>query len=120
MSETCKDKVCPKLSAPVYVPKLGIQMHEVKCIEHRCAHYKHILGNDPQTGKTIDHWDCSLNWVPLLLIETSKEVRQGAAATESLRNENVSIGTAIRNAIRAKDGQTLISEYMIGSLPGGS
>lgn len=43
--------------------------------------------------------DCSIKWLPVLLIESSKETRQAAAAVESLRNENVNAGQQIAAAL---------------------
>jgi len=99
MSETCKGKVCPKLSGPVFVPKEGIKMHEVICIEHRCAHYQHLLGNNPQNGQGIDHWDCAFNWSNILLIEGAQQTRQAGAAIESFRNEMVRGNVEARNLL---------------------
>jgi len=67
--------ICPLLNKP--------------CIEGKCKFWTHILGKHPQTGNPVDHFDCAVTWLPVLLIETSQEVRQGAAATESFRNEVV-------------------------------
>jgi len=50
------------------------------------------------TGKEIDEWGCSIAWLPHLLIENAGQVRQGAAATESFRNEMVK---ASENSIQA-------------------
>ena len=69
------------------------------CLEHGCRWYVHVMGTNPQTGAQMDGWSCAVEWIPVLLIETSKEIRQGAAATESLRNENVAIGSALSKAI---------------------
>ena len=89
MSDTCKGKVCPKLSGPVFVPKQGIVLHEVVCIEHRCAHYQHLLGKNPQTDAPLDHWDCAFNWTNILAIENAQQARQVGAAIERARNESV-------------------------------
>ena len=48
-----------------------------------------LRGIHPQTGQEVDEYDCSIKWMPLLLIEGSKETRQAAAAIESFRNEMV-------------------------------
>lgn len=61
-----------------------------ECIEHQCKFYVHLLGVHPQTGNPIDNFDCSIAWLPVLLIESAKETRQTAAAVESFRNEMVS------------------------------
>jgi hypothetical protein len=62
-----------------------------ECIGKRCAWATKIIGKHPQKDQQIEKWDCAIRWIPLLQIETSKEVRQGAAATESFRNEVVSL-----------------------------
>lgn len=59
------------------------------CIQFKCMFWTQLRGNDPQTGKEIDEWDCAVKWLPILLIENAKEVKQGAAAIESFRNEMV-------------------------------
>lgn len=54
-----------------------------------CKWYDHIRGMNPQTGEEIDRWDCAIALLPLLSIEVASQVRQGAAATESFRNDVV-------------------------------
>ena len=48
-----------------------------------------IAGQDPQTGKDIDEWGCSMAWLPVLMIENSRQQHQTGAAVESFRNEMV-------------------------------
>lgn len=59
------------------------------CIGLECSWFIQVRGTDPNTGKEVDEWGCSIAWLPHLLIENAKETRQGAAATESFRNEMV-------------------------------
>jgi hypothetical protein len=59
------------------------------CIELQCSWYTQVRGRHPQTGNEVDEWACAVAWIPVLQINTSQEVRQGAAATESLRNQVV-------------------------------
>ena len=54
---------------------------------HKCPLWTCLRGANPQTGEDVDRWDCAVAQLPLLMIETSQQVRQGAAATESFRNE---------------------------------
>lgn len=54
---------------------------------HKCPLWTCLRGANPQTGENMDRWDCAVAQLPLLMIETSQQVRQGAAATESFRNE---------------------------------
>jgi len=56
-----------------------------KQVIQRCPLYIKLRGNNPQGGE-VDEWACAIAWLPILLVENSKEVRQGAAATESFRN----------------------------------
>lgn len=56
---------------------------------HKCPLWVKLQGKNPQTGGLVDEWDCSVAWLPILLIENAQETRQGAAATESFRNEMV-------------------------------
>ncbi len=70
---------------------LGAKCEEVKEVEgkqvlFRCPWYKMLRGIDPNSGKEIDEWGCAIGWFPILQVEIAKEVRQGAAATESFRN----------------------------------
>jgi hypothetical protein len=73
-SEKAK-KICPLLKKP--------------CIEHECAWYVQVRGYHPQSGDPVDHWDCSIVWQPILMIENSQQQRQTGAAVESFRNEMV-------------------------------
>jgi hypothetical protein len=59
------------------------------CIENKCAWYQQIRGINPNTGESVDEWQCAINLLPLLLIENSKQQRSTAAAVESFRNESV-------------------------------
>lgn len=59
------------------------------CVEHKCAWYMHVIGMDPNTGQSIDHWNCAISWLPTLTIENSQQQRQTGAAVESFRNEVV-------------------------------
>lgn len=59
------------------------------CVGLQCSWYTQVRGRHPQTGEEVDEWACAIAWTPILLIETAKEARQGAAATESLRNKVV-------------------------------
>jgi len=79
------EKLCPLLKEP--------------CIEHKCKFYVHLLGNDPQTGKAIDKFDCAMAFIPILLIEGAQQSRQAGAAIESFRNEMVLTGQGLTKAL---------------------
>ena len=57
------------------------------CIGHDCAWYGHMEGINPQTGKPVDSWDCSIKWIPVLITEQARQTRGVQAAVESHRNE---------------------------------
>ena len=59
------------------------------CVQLQCAWFTQLRGTHPQTGQEVDEWMCAISAMPLLQIENAKETRQGAAATESFRNEMV-------------------------------
>lgn len=50
-----------------------------------------VQGKHPQTGETINAWDCSVNWIPVLTVDVARQARSGAAATENFRNVMVAL-----------------------------
>ncbi|OZA06753.1 MAG: hypothetical protein B7X95_01365 [Methylophilaceae bacterium 17-44-8] len=70
-----------------------------ECLKAGCTFWTNIQGQHPQTGAQMDMPDCAIKWLPVLLIENSKETRQAAAAVETLRNENVTTGQQITGAL---------------------
>ena len=64
-------------------------LYRADCVEHACRWYIQILGKNPQTDAPLpnDGFGCAVEWLPILVIENAKEVRQTAAAVESARNE---------------------------------
>ena len=54
-----------------------------------CKFWMDVLGSNPQTGADIKEGNCTINWIPMLLIENSKVSRETGAAVESFRNETV-------------------------------
>jgi hypothetical protein len=72
----------------------------------RCAWYTKMVGLDPNTGKEVDDWACSMAWMPMLQVEMSKTNRGQTEALESLRNETVK-GQAEFNDIVSKKSKLL-------------
>lgn len=69
------------------------------------------MGKHPQSGADMDMHDCSIKWLPVLLLENAKETRQAAGAVESLRNENVTTGQQLTGAlmqVAANNNQQLL------------
>lgn len=93
-----------KLKAGTHCPLL-----DKECIQFKCAFWTQLRGSNPQTGGEVDEWACAIAWLPILLIENAKEVRQGAAATESFRNEVIArVDGAARSRIVAREPMTVI------------
>ena len=69
------------------------------CIQNKCAWFIQLRGNDPNTGKEIDEWGCSMAWMPVLMIENSQQQRQTGAAVESFRNEMVKANESTANLL---------------------
>ena len=59
------------------------------CIQLQCKFFCKVQGRDTNTGKDVEEWNCSIAFLPLLLIENSGQQRQTGAAVESFRNEMV-------------------------------
>lgn len=63
---------------------------------HKCPWWTQVRGRNPNTGEEVDRWDCSLAFLPMLLVENSQQSRQAGAATESMRNELVRLASRPR------------------------
>jgi hypothetical protein len=59
------------------------------CRQLECAWFMKIAGTNPNTGKEVEEWGCSMAWMPMLMIENSQQQRGTSAAVESFRNEMV-------------------------------
>ncbi len=76
------------------------------CVEHGCNFWTHIQGQHPQTGAKLDQFDCSIKWLPVLLVENARQTRGAQAAVESMRNEVVQRQDALNNAVALGQRQT--------------
>jgi len=78
------------------------------CRQLECAWFMQVQGTNPNTGEDINEWGCSVAWMPILLIENSKQQLQTGAAVESFRNEMVKANQAsheilIATAVRGQN-----------------
>jgi len=85
------------------------------CIQLECSWFIKIRGMNPNTGEEIDEWDCTMKWMPMLLIENSQQQRNTGAAVESFRNEMVKNNEVGQRVLLAAAGvppqtQTMILE----------
>ena len=69
---------------------LGSKCEEIKDNTiHRCAWFQTFQGIHPTTGEKADEKGCSMVWLPILMIENSRQQLGTGAAIESFRNEMV-------------------------------
>lgn len=74
----------------VYVCPLGGKCKEIKDNKiYQCAWFIKLAGLNPTTGEQLDEYGCSMNWMPILMIENSNQQRSTSVALESFRNEMV-------------------------------
>jgi hypothetical protein len=85
----------PRSTSTNVCPFNGKQM---KSVCHKCPLWINVKGADPQTGETVDRWNCSWAWMPMLLVENSNMQRQTGAAVESLRNRQAEFTDSFRTA----------------------
>lgn len=69
-----------KHGKPPYCPLI-----QKDCKEHRCAWYVNVLGTNPQTGETVDNWQCAITAIPMLQIEQARASHNNHAATVEVR-----------------------------------
>lgn len=72
-------------------------------MKHKCVWYNMLQGKNPQTGLDVQEWGCSIAWIPLLLVENSRQTMQVQAATESFRNEMVDSNKAMAGLLKKSD-----------------
>jgi hypothetical protein len=85
------------------------------CRQLECAWFMKIAGTNPNTGKEVEEWGCSMAWLPMLMIENSQQQRSTGAAVESFRNEMVKNNEVGQRVLLAAAGipqqaQTMILE----------
>lgn len=68
----------------------------------KCRFWVGVMGQNPQTGEIVNHHDCAMAWLPVLMIENSRVNRETGAAVESLRNENVTIAGALAQLVQRR------------------
>jgi hypothetical protein len=87
--------ICPMMGGEPCVENGAIRNGELV----KCRFWVHVQGKNPQTGETISNGDCAIAWTPVLLIENSKVNRETGAAIESMRNESVTTGAILTEAL---------------------
>lgn len=83
------------------------------CRQLDCAWFIKIQGKNPQDGKDIEDWGCSMAWLPIMMIENSQMQRQTGAAVESFRNEMVKSNEVGQRVLLAAAGVPQQAQQMI-------
>lgn len=83
------------------------------CRQLECAWFMKIAGTNPNTGKEIEEWRCSIAWMPMLMIENSQQQRGTQAAVESFRNEMVKANEVGQRVLLAAAGVPPQAQTMI-------
>jgi len=83
------------------------------CRQLECAWFMKVAGTNPNTGKEVEEWGCSMAWLPILMIENSQQQRQTGAAVESFRNEMVKANEVGQRVLMAAAGVPSVAQNMI-------
>ena len=80
-----------------------------------CSWFIEVKGKHPQTGTVMNEWGCAMAWMPVMMIENSKQQHNTAAAVESFRNEMVKANEVGQKVLLAaanipQQAQTMILE----------
>jgi len=66
-----------------------LHKRDMSLVCHKCPLWINVRGKHPQSDAAIDQWNCSLAWMPVLMVENSQQQRHTAASVQSFRNEMV-------------------------------
>ena len=81
---------------------LGSQCETIKDNAiHKCAWFIELDGQHPTTGEITKEKGCAMTWLPVLMIENSKQQRSTSVAVESFRNEMVKSQEASQQVLLA-------------------
>lgn len=80
-----------------------------------CSWFIEVKGKHPQTGTDMNEWGCAMAWMPVMMIENSRQQHSTAAAVESFRNEMVKANEVGQKVLLAaanipQQAQTMILE----------
>ena len=98
-----KTPICPLMKKP--------------CIEHDCAWYAHMEGMNPQNGATMDHWDCAVKWLPILITEQARQTRGVQASVESMRNETITRQDELNDHMKGVAPFVAMMDHVVRQVP---
>lgn len=83
------------------------------CRQLECAWFMKVAGVNPNTGKDVEEWGCSMAWLPIMMIENSQQQRQTGSAVESFRNEMVKANAVSQRVLLSAVGVKDIQQEFI-------
>ena len=67
--------------------KCPLHKQTMAMVCHACPWWQYVRGKHPQSEEEIDRWDCSIAFLPMLLIENSQRQMQTAKAVNTVAAE---------------------------------
>ena len=93
---------------------LGSKCEEIKPDGiHRCTWLIELAGENPNTGEPINDRGCAMRWIPILLIENSRQQRSTSVAVESFRNEMTAANQTSQRLFAVATGVTNVLPTLI-------
>jgi hypothetical protein len=84
-----------KLESGKFCPLIGKD-----CIQLQCSWFTQVRGTHPQTGEPVDEWGCAVTWLPILLMENTKEQVGTAECLADFRDRAIKENrTIVKNII---------------------
>ncbi len=83
------------------------------CVKFKCKFWTKLVGKHPQiAGQTIDHYDCTWRWMPILMIENTKEAIGVSSSLDSFRNAVVKGQDNVLQMIEDREAQADELEFV--------
>lgn len=74
----------------------------------KCRFWIKLTGKHPQKDEFIDEYDCSIAWLPTLMVEQCKIENSTGAAIESMRNRTADVAGALTQMTSAINSKPVV------------
>jgi hypothetical protein len=64
------------------------------CVGLQCNWFMRVQGVNPNTGDQVDEWACAIAWIPMLLIENSRQQMNTTQVFDKFKNDLVAATTS--------------------------
>lgn len=83
------------------------------CVEFKCKFWIKLVGKHPQIEhQTIDHYDCTWRWIPILMIENTKEAIGVSSSLDSFRNSVVKGQAEVMQVVEGRETEAGEVEFI--------